>query len=66
MAELIEIENRIAKLSNEELILFRNWFDEFDNQLWDKQFEYDVTSGKLDNLGSSALNDFKNGDYSTL
>lgn len=66
MAELLEIEKRISKLSNEELILFRNWFDEFDNQLWDKQFENDVLSGKLDILGASALNDFKNGDYSSI
>jgi hypothetical protein len=66
MAELLEIEKRITSLSKEELILFRNWFNEFDNQVWDKQFENDVTSGKLNGLGTSALNEFKNGDFSSL
>ena len=45
-----EIEQAITELSPEELAHFREWFEEFDAQVWDEQFERDARSGKLDNL----------------
>jgi hypothetical protein len=66
MAELLEIESKITSLSQEDLSSFRNWFLDYDNQIWDKQFEVDVMSGKLDDLASKALLEFRNGKYSTL
>jgi hypothetical protein len=66
MTELLEIESKITSLSQEDLSSFRNWFLDYDNQIWDKQFEVDVMSGKLDDLASRALLEFRNGKYSTL
>ena len=49
------IERQIQQLSPDELAEFRLWFAEFDAQLWDRQLESDVRSGKLDALANEAL-----------
>ena len=49
------IEKQIQELSPDELAEFRLWFAEFDAQLWDRQFQLDVRSGKLDTLANEAL-----------
>jgi hypothetical protein len=61
MNELQEIEQRIRRLSPEELAQFRAWFSEFDHALWDRQIEQDSRAGKLDNLAAEALADYKDG-----
>ncbi len=48
LTTLEEIEAAVAKLSNEQLSAFRNWFDGFDADAWDRQFEKDALSGALD------------------
>jgi len=50
-----EIELAVSKLSPEQLDSFREWFDEFDAEVWDKQFEVDALSGKLDGLADQAI-----------
>lgn len=45
-----EIEVAVSQLSPEQLASFRKWFDEFCEEVWDKQFESDVKSGKLDEV----------------
>jgi len=45
-----EIEQAIRQLSPKDLARFRQWFEEFDAQNWDKQFEADAKSGKLDKI----------------
>ena len=40
---------------------FREWFAQFDAEIWDRQFESDVKSGKLNELAERALNDSKSG-----
>jgi len=40
---------------------FRQWFEEFDAQVWDRQFEADVKSGKLNKIAEQALNDYRTG-----
>ena len=42
-----EIEQSIIELSPNELARFRQWFEEFDAKIWDKQIERDAESGKL-------------------
>ena len=54
-----EIEQAVTGLSLEELARFREWFDEFDARQWDKQFEKDAQSGKLDRLANQAIADFR-------
>ena len=54
-----EIEQAIKELAPSELARFRQWFEEFDAQVWDKQFEHDAKSGKLDKLADKAKSDFR-------
>ena len=50
MRTVQEIEKAVSRLPLEELARFREWFDEFDAKVWDKQFEADAKSGKLDRI----------------
>ena len=61
MSEVEQIENRIKKLSQEELAKFRAWFAEFDAQAWDKQIEADSKAGKLNRLIEKSLAEHKAG-----
>ncbi|MFM1918724.1 MAG: hypothetical protein RLZZ303_358 [Candidatus Hydrogenedentota bacterium] len=66
MANLSEIEAQIAALSPEDLKKFREWFAEFEEDLWDKQIEADVLAGKLDALGDHALKEHTEGRSTPL
>lgn len=59
---LPEIEEAVTRLSKEELNAFRNWFAEFDAQQWDRQFEHDVMTGRLDALADKALEHLRAGN----
>jgi len=61
MSELEKLEQRIQGLSAEELKRFRAWFAEFDARVWDEQIEADAKAGKLDELVSEALSEYKTG-----
>lgn len=47
---ITEIEKAVTELSEQELIRFREWFDEYYADMWDKQIEEDIKTGRLDNL----------------
>lgn len=66
MSMVADIEAAIKKLSKEYLSRFRDWFLEFDANAWDRQFERDVGSGKLDSLAEEALSDLPAGRCSEL
>lgn len=66
MTMISESKITVAKLSREELSAFRDWFQEFDADAWDKQFEDDVTAGRLDALAEEALRDFREGRCTNL
>jgi hypothetical protein len=59
MTTVQDIEKAVAKLPKPELDEFHSWFEKFDADVWDKKFEEDVRSGKLDHLTDKALKDFK-------
>jgi len=61
MSELEQLEQRIRKLSPDQLAKFRAWFIEFDHLMWDRQIEADSKAGKLDGLVAEALAEFKAG-----
>lgn len=61
MSEVEELEQKVQRLSSEDLAKFRAWFIEFDSRLWDEQIEADLKAGKLDTLISEARADFKAG-----
>jgi hypothetical protein len=52
-----KLELLIKSLSPEELAQFREWFAEFDAQVWDRQIEADTTAGKLDRLIEESMAD---------
>lgn len=47
---IAELEKAVTELTEQELIRFREWFDEYYAEMWDKQIEEDVNAGRLDNL----------------
>ncbi len=66
MSTLKEIESAVSQLSADELIVFRDWFAEFDAQAWDHQIEADVAAGKLDKLAQRALAHLREGRCTDL
>lgn len=66
MTLVSEIEIAVKKLSRDELSAFRDWFQEFDAEAWDKQFEADVAAGRLNALAEEALRDLHEGRCTDL
>ena len=54
-----EIQLAVSQLSADELARFREWFDKYDAEVWDRQFEEDAKSGKLDQYAEQAIADFR-------
>lgn len=63
---ITEIESAIAKLPPSEVAKLAEWFYEFQAQVWDKQIEEDVQSGRLDSLIEEAEREFKAGQCKPL
>jgi hypothetical protein len=57
MSTIQELEKTVRQLSAEDLAAFRAWFAEFDAEQWDRQFEADVSAGRLDWLIEEARRD---------
>ena len=66
MSTVQEIENAVRHLSAEELETFRVWFAEFEAEMWDRQLERDMASGRLDKLAEEAIQDFREGRSTEL
>ncbi len=58
---ITELEQAVTKLSEKELALFREWFDEYYADLWDKQIEADAKAGRLDKLIAEATEEYNAG-----
>lgn len=61
MTRLEKITQDVSTLSEEELRKFREWFAEFESELWDRQIERDVLAGKLDAFAEEALAEHRAG-----
>ncbi len=66
MGAVTEIEAAVKRLSREDLARFRNWFQGFDAEAWDRQFEDDALSGRLDSLAEEAIKDLHEGRCTDL
>jgi hypothetical protein len=66
MTRIEEIENAVAELPKEELARFREWFAEFEAQVWDREIEDDAEAGRLDKLAEEALRDRESGRATDL
>ena len=56
-----EIETAISELPPAEVAELADWFDEFRAQLWDKQIQQDLNSGRLQTLLDEAEQDLESG-----
>jgi hypothetical protein len=61
MTTLEEIEKAVTKLTPEQLIKFRAWFEEFQERQFDEQIERDAKAGKLDEFAEEALRAHREG-----
>ena len=66
MTKVEALEREVEKLNPEELAAFRDWFAEYDWQVWDRQIEQDVAAGKLDQFGAEALAELERGETKEL
>lgn len=66
MSTVQEIEKAITRLPKNDLVVLREWFEEFEAKMWDDQFEGDVQSGKLEKLANEAIADFRTGKCKEL
>jgi len=59
--QVSEIIENIKKLPENDLKILLEWIENFEQELWDKEFERDVSRGKLDRLAEQAIRDFHAG-----
>ena len=60
MNRVEQIEGKIKDLAPHELRAFREWFAQYDSEVWDRQIEADAGNGKLAALADRALRDHEN------
>jgi len=61
-----EIQQAITQLPPADVRELSQWFDEFQNQLWDKQIAQDAKAGKFDELIEEAKTEYAAGRYKSL
>ena len=61
-----EIETAITQLPPAQVAELVEWFQEFHAQLWDKQIEQDLKSGRLESLLDEAKQDLESGRCESL
>jgi hypothetical protein len=61
MTTIQQIEEAVRQLTAAERAAFRAWFAEFDAEEWDRQFEADVSAGRLDWLAEEARQELREG-----
>lgn len=66
MSKIEAIQRQIERLSPAELATFRAWYVAFDTEAWDREFEVDVQTGKLDGLADEALRAHTSGNSTEL
>ena len=59
MGAVEKLELLVKSLSREELAKFREWFADFDAQIWDRQIQSDTAAGKLDRLIDESMADHR-------
>ncbi len=50
MTDIEELEAKVSDLPTEKLAIFRDWFYQFEDELWDKKIATDFRAGKLNHL----------------
>lgn len=58
---ITELKTAVKQLPQNELAEFVEWFEEFQESLWDRQIEEDLKAGKFDRLRRQAEQAFSEG-----
>jgi hypothetical protein len=61
-----DLETAVSRLSAVEFARFRDWFDEFAADQWDREIEADIVAGRFDAAGKKADEDFEAGRCTPL
>jgi len=66
MVKVHRLEREVQKLNPEELAAFREWFQEYDSDAWDRRIEEDIRAGRFDKLAEGAVEAHKSGRTTKL
>jgi hypothetical protein len=66
MTTIVEIREAVRALPEEEFREFSSWFDEYEEERWDRQIERDQKSGPLRALMDKTRADFEAGKCAPL
>lgn len=66
MTTRLEIESAIKQLPKGEVRNLAKWLQEYLDDMWDRQIETDLASGKLEHLIAQAEADIENGNVRDL
>jgi hypothetical protein len=66
MTSRLEVESAIKQLSEGEVRDLAKWLQEYLDEIWDRQIETDLASGKLDHMIAKAEADIENGNVRDL
>ena len=66
MSTIKELQAKITDLSQDDFVRLRDWFEEYQSQVWDQKIELDANNGALDQLADQALGDFQKGNCTEL
>jgi hypothetical protein len=61
-----DLESAVSHLSAAEFARFRQWFEEFAADQWDREIETDIAAGRLDAAGKQADQHFEAGRCTPL
>jgi hypothetical protein len=63
---ITEIESAIKDLPPDEFSELSEWFEKFESEVWEKQIEEDLRTGRLQALIEEAEEDFAEKNYKAL
>jgi hypothetical protein len=66
MQTVMEIENAIGQLSDEEMFKLIERLESKAGDVWDRQFEKDVKSGRLDSIAQQAIQEHRAGQSTSF
>ncbi|MBI3736593.1 hypothetical protein HY256_08800 [Candidatus Sumerlaeota bacterium] len=66
MTRIEKIEAEIQTFSSDEFDAFREWFDAYAANEWDRQIERDAKAGKLDRMAERAIAEHRAGRSTEL
>jgi len=66
MTTAVEIQNAVLALPEKEFKAFSLWFDDYEDEHWDRQIARDQESGPLRDLMVKARSDFEAGKCTPL